>query len=125
MGPGKLPERSSRQLNCLHRRLFQEFAASVACEKRFYFAAQFGICLGQKCGALLGSALARRVVKLFDLLESLRGHSLGSRRGPGIFPILWLNSRSSHALAISQSRLTVRGETLSAATISSSVNPPK
>jgi hypothetical protein len=50
----------------------------------------------------------------------------------GIFPgytyretALGLNSRSSQAFARSQSRLTVRGEIFKAATISSSVNPPK
>jgi len=40
-------------------------------------------------------------------------------------PSLWLNSRSSQALARFQSRLTVRADIFKAATISSSVNPPK
>jgi hypothetical protein len=38
---------------------------SVACgfdQKRFHFAAQFGICLRQQRRALLGGALASRVV---------------------------------------------------------------
>jgi len=44
---------------------------------------------------------------------------------PDGFTMVCLNSRRSQALARSQSRLTVRGEICNAATISSSVNPPK
>ena len=69
----------------------------------------------------LGGCFASRVVELFNLPETLRSHGTGSD-GP---LTVWLNSRNSHALARSQSRLTVRGEIFSAATISSSVNPPK
>jgi hypothetical protein len=46
----------------LDRSLLQELAASALCEKRLYFAAQFGICLGQQSHALVGSAFASRVV---------------------------------------------------------------
>src|SRR5262249_11302412 len=101
----------------LDGRPIQEFAASGLGEKRLYFAAQFGICLGQQCGALLSGSVASRMVELFNLLQSLRAHV------PMVS--LWLSSRNSQALAKSQSRLTVRGEIFRAATISSSVNPPK
>ena len=102
----------------LQGRPIQEFAAGL-CQKRLYFPGQFGICLGQQCRALFGGTFASRVVQLFDLLEPLRAHvAVGCS-------ILRLNSRKSQDLARSQSRLTVRGEIVRAATISSSVNPPK
>jgi hypothetical protein len=46
----------------LDRSLLQELAASALCEKRLYFAAQFGIYVGQQRRALLGGSLASRMV---------------------------------------------------------------
>ena len=60
----------------LDGRPIQEFAGAGLREQRLYFAAQFGICLGQQRRAFLGRRLASRVVELFNLLETLRGHVL-------------------------------------------------
>src|SRR5439155_9133830 len=102
-------------------RPIQKLSAGLLYQKRFHFAAQFGIRLRQQRRAPLSCAFSSCVVQIFDLQETFRTdvwHFYG-------FGIVWLNARSSQALAKSQSRRAVRGEIFRAAAISSSVNPPK
>ena len=114
-------ESSSSSRSVLDGRPIQEFAGGGLREQQLYFAAQFGICLGQQRRAFLGGRLASRMVELFNLLETIWGHGYA----PDGSLIGWLNSRRSQALARFQSRRTVRSEIFRATTISSSVNPPK
>src|SRR5262249_4396314 len=98
----------------------KKFAAGRLYQKRFHFAAQFGICLRQQRRTFIGSALESQFVELFDLSETVPSHG----QCPDGFGIVCLNSRRSQALAKCHSRRAVRGEILRATT-SSSLNPPK
>jgi len=102
----------------------QKSFVSLRGEQRLYFTSDFGIRLRQQGGAFFHGAFAGCVKELFDLEKTLQVHGSNPRSATGIGFYL-LNSRNNQALAKSQSRVTVRGEISSAATIASSVKPPK
>ena len=102
----------------LDRGPIEEFGPILLREQQLDFVSQFGVGLRQQRRPLVGGRFTGRMIERLDLSEPLRVHGMAPR-------FYRFSSRDSQALAKLQSRRTVRGEMSRAATISSSVRPPK
>ena len=102
----------------LDRGPIEEFGPILLREQQLDFVSQFGVGPLQQHRPLVGGRFTGRMIERLDLAEPRRIHG-------NCGPFYRFSSRDSHAFARLQSRRTVRGEMSRAATISSSVRPPK